>query len=73
MFLGIFCAKASHGQQWAHEPKNLPKNVGACPGHHLQLIARNIVFKIFRGEPPPLKTWLNVVIFIKGSNENIEF
>ena len=30
--------------------KNLPKNVGTCPGHHLQLIAQNLVFKIFRGE-----------------------
>ena len=34
--------------------KNLPKNVFTCPGHQPQLIARNIVIKIFRGEPPPL-------------------
>ena len=27
--------------------------VGACPGHHLQLIVRNLVFGIFKGEPPP--------------------
>ena len=32
---------------------NLLKNVGTCPVHHLQRIARIIVFKIFRGEPPP--------------------
>ena len=27
--------------------KNLPKNVGTCPVHLIQLIARNLVFKIF--------------------------
>ena len=32
--------------------QNLPQNVGTCPGRHLQLIARNFVFEIFRGEPP---------------------
>ena len=36
-------------QKWT---KNLPKNVGPCPGHHPRLIARNLVLKIFRGEPP---------------------
>ena len=50
--MGLFCSKA-----WATMgawTKNLPKNVGTrlSPGHHLQLIARNLVFKIFRGEPP---------------------
>ena len=30
--------------------KNLPKNVGTCLGNHLQLIARNLVFKTFWGE-----------------------
>ena len=54
-FLGIFCSEASRGQQWAHEPKTSPKMLVHvhCPGHHLQLIARILVFKIFRGEPPP--------------------
>ena len=32
--------------------KNLPKNVGNCPFHHLQLIARNLVFEIFRSKLP---------------------
>ena len=32
--------------------KYLPKNVGSCPGHHHQLIARNLVFEIIRGESP---------------------
>ena len=32
--------------------KNLPHDIGTCPGHHLQLIARNHFFEIFRGEPP---------------------
>ena len=36
-----------------------PENVGTCPVHHLQLKARNLVFKIFRREAPtphPLTT-----------------
>ena len=63
-FLGFFCSNASHGQQWAHGPKTSPKcwymswsspapNFGTCPGHHLQPIARNLVFEIFQGSNPP--------------------
>ena len=33
--------------------QNRPQNVGTYPDHHLQLIARNLVFEIFRGELPP--------------------
>ena len=35
--------------------KNLSNHVGTFPGHHLQLIAWNLVFEIFRGEPPKIK------------------
>jgi len=41
---GLFCSKNGRMDQ------HLPKNFGICPGHHLQLKSRNLVFEIFRGE-----------------------
>ena len=51
-FLGPFLLQ---GLAWAIMgawTKHLPKNIGSCPGHHHQLIARNLVFEIIRGESP---------------------
>ena len=52
----FLCLFLLQGLTWASMgawTKKLPKNVGTCPGHHLQLIARNLVFEIFRVNHPP--------------------
>ena len=53
MFFFFFASMPHMGNNWRIDQRQLPKNVGSCPGHHLELIVRNLVFKIFRGDPPP--------------------
>ena len=49
-FLGPFLLQSLTRATIGAKTQNLPQKVGISPGHRLQLVARNHVFEIFRGE-----------------------